>query len=39
MNINVNHIDYRGSFVNSPGIHTVIYLQGCDVHCAGCHNE
>lgn len=39
MNINTNHIDFRGPLVNGPGIRAVINLQGGYVHCAGCHNE
>jgi len=39
LNIRINSIDYRGSFVDGPGVRTVIYLQGCDTHCDGCHNQ
>ncbi len=37
--INVNSLDSRGSFTNGPGIRTLLFLQGCDRHCKGCHNE
>ena len=25
--------------VNCPGIGVSVYLQGCDLHCPGCHNS
>ncbi len=34
----VHAVDYRGSVVDGPGIRTVVFLQGCDRRCAGCHN-
>ena len=34
----INSIDFKGSICDGPGIRTVIYLQGCDFHCVGCHN-
>ncbi len=39
MIINVNSLDSRGSFVDGPGIRTLLFLQGCDRHCEKCHNE
>lgn len=26
------------SVVDGPGLRTVVFLQGCDHHCPGCHN-
>ena len=37
--IRVNSIDYKGSVVDGPGVRSLVFLQGCDVHCEGCHNE
>ena len=39
MRINVNSLDSRGSFVDGPGIRTLLFLQGCDRHCEDCHNK
>ena len=38
MIIYVNSIDFKGSLVNGPGIRSLLFLQGCDRHCEGCHN-
>jgi len=38
MDVRINSIDYRGSFVDGPGVRTVVYLQGCAIRCEGCHN-
>ena len=27
------------SVVDGPGVRTVVFFQGCDFHCKGCHNE
>jgi len=38
MKIYLNSISYNNSLVDGPGIRTIIYLQGCDLQCKGCHN-
>ncbi|MCR4660995.1 MAG: radical SAM protein [Clostridia bacterium] len=39
MNMRINSIRYNNSVVDGPGIRTVLYMQGCDLHCKGCHNK
>jgi len=37
--IYINSIDYNRSISDGPGIRTVVYVQGCTLHCEGCHNK
>jgi organic radical activating enzyme len=39
MQIVINSIDYNGSLVNGYGVRTLIFLQGCNLCCEGCHNK
>jgi anaerobic ribonucleoside-triphosphate reductase activating protein len=38
MEIRYNHIR-RNSLVDGPGSRTVLFMQGCDIHCPGCQNH
>lgn len=39
MFMRINSIRYNNSVVDSPGIRTVLFMQGCDLHCKGCQNR
>ena len=36
--IYINTISFNRSLVDGPGVRTVVFLQGCDLHCPGCQN-
>ena len=38
MVIYINSIKFNRSLVDGPGVRTVVFFQGCDLHCKGCQN-
>lgn len=34
----INSIHFNKSLVDGPGIRTLVFFQGCDIHCPGCQN-
>ena len=34
----ISNLDLRGSTCDGPGVRNVVFFQGCDRHCPGCHN-
>ena len=38
MKVYINTIQYNKSLVDGPGVRTLVFFQGCDIHCPGCQN-
>ena len=38
MVVYINSIKFNRSLVDGPGVRTVVFFQGCDLHCNGCQN-
>ena len=39
MNIYINSLVFNNSLVDGPGIRSLVFFQGCDIHCPGCQNK
>ena len=38
MEVYINSIHFNKSLVDGPGVRTLVFFQGCDIHCPGCQN-
>ena len=38
MKVYINSLHFNKSLVDGPGIRTLVFFQGCDIHCPGCQN-
>ncbi|MCR5490713.1 MAG: radical SAM protein [Bacilli bacterium] len=38
MKVRINRIAYCESLVDGPGLRSLVFFQGCDLHCKGCQN-
>ena len=38
MNVVINSLKFNNSHVDGPGIRSLVFFQGCDIHCPGCQN-
>ena len=39
MNVVINSLKFNNSHVDGPGIRSLVFFQGCDIHCPGCQNS